>query len=228
MKTVLKAFLISTAVLLTVNTMAQTTDDQKTEEKSVKKHIKIVKVEDGVTTKIDTVITGNGDDLTWFGDGEFEDFFWDGKEDMPPEFPDSLMHKKMKQFRFEFNDDDKGHHPRMRMFRGPDEKEIMREFEFKEGDSIRHMIFMHSDDRDWDFGPEMAPGLPKPPHPTPMNRFIHKQNRNLIDLNDPNIISFERKELSGGREKIEIIRKKTTEKQVEVETEIIMDDKDKK
>ena len=58
--------------------------------------------------------------------------------------------------------------------------------------------------------------------------MMRRQNQNLIDLNDPDIISFERKELSGGREKIEIIRKKPTEKQVRVETEVITDKESKK
>ncbi len=228
MKTVLKTFLFSAAALLTVSTMAQTTDEQKTEENTIKKHIKIVKVEDGVTTKIDTVITGNGDDMTWFGDGEFEDFLEDGRGGMPRHFPDSLMRNKMKRFRFEFNDDQDGHHPRMRMFGGPDEKEIMREFEFKDGDSTRHMIIMHGDNEDRNFGQRMAAQMRRPQHPQQIERMMRKQSQNLIDLNDPDIISFERKELSGDREKIEIIRKKPKEKQVQVETEVIKDKESKK
>jgi len=228
MKTVLKTFLFSAAALLTVSTMAQTIDEQKTEENTVKKHIKIAKVEDGVTMKIDTVITGNGDDMAWFGDGEFDDFFEEGKRGMPPHFPDSLLRDKMKRFRFEFNDDQDGRHPRMRMFAGPDDKEIMREFEFKDDDSTRHMIIMHGDNEDCNFGSRMAPQLRRPQQPQRIERMMRRQNQNLIDLNDPDIISFERKELRGGREKIEIIRKKPTEKQVQVETEVIIDKESKK
>jgi hypothetical protein len=47
-------------------------------------------------------------------------------------------------------------------------------------------------------------------------RARHLQGRNVIDLSDPGIISFEKKKLSGGREKITIIRNEV--KQNEEET----------
>ncbi len=57
-------------------------------------------------------------------------------------------------------------------------------------------------------------GIPKPPAP-PVPPFSHmkvmkmQRHRKIIDLNDPNIISYKKKDMSGDREKIEIIRKKS-------------------
>ena len=52
----------------------------------------------------------------------------------------------------------------------------------------------------------MPPMLPVPP----MKMMgIHRSGR-VIDLNDPNIISYKKKDMSGDREKIEIIRKKSS------------------
>ena len=87
---------------------------------------------------------------------------------------------------------------------------------------------MHGDNEDRNFGQRMAAQMRRPQHPQQIERMMRKQSQNLIDLNDPDIISFERKELSGDREKIEIIRKKPKEKQVQVETEVIKDKESKK
>jgi hypothetical protein len=59
-----------------------------------------------------------------------------------------------------------------------------------------------------------APGLDVPLSGVPFRRHI--QGRNVIDLTDPGIISFEKKKLSGGREKITIIRNEVKEENVKV------------
>ncbi|MDP2112519.1 MAG: hypothetical protein Q8K69_00520, partial [Bacteroidota bacterium] len=58
--------------------------------------------------------------------------------------------------------------------------------------------------------PPMPPMPPMPPvrH---MKMMKGANSGRVIDLNDPNIISYKKKNLSGDREKIEIIRKKTEE-----------------
>jgi hypothetical protein len=48
------------------------------------------------------------------------------------------------------------------------------------------------------------------PHIMPFHSMTRHPGK-IIDLNDPNVISYKKKDLSGGREKIEIIRKKSTE-----------------
>jgi hypothetical protein len=69
--------------------------------------------------------------------------------------------------------------------------------------------------------PPMPPEPPMPPMP-PMRHFKMMKGTNsgrVIDLNDPNIISYKKKNMSGDREKIEIIRKKSLGKEIKVEVE---------
>ena len=58
------------------------------------------------------------------------------------------------------------------------------------------------------------PGAPVPPIDQGM-RFLQRRQGNMIDLSDPAVISFKKKKLSGGREKITIIRNEVSEKQNE-------------
>ena len=70
-------------------------------------------------------------------------------------------------------------------------------------------------------GNEMLFG--KPGSAGPKVFHINKQKSgNVIDLSDPGIISFEKKELKNGKEKIVIVREKPSEEDVEVHEEIIM------
>lgn len=62
-----------------------------------------------------------------------------------------------------------------------------------------------------------------PPHGAPKMMFIgDKKKGNVIDLSDPGIISFDKKELKNGKEKITIIRNKPSDEEVEIHEEIIM------
>ena len=56
--------------------------------------------------------------------------------------------------------------------------------------------------------PPVPPMPPMPPTPH-MEMVKIQHSGQVINLNDPNIISFKKKKMSGGREKIEIIRKKS-------------------
>ncbi len=62
-------------------------------------------------------------------------------------------------------------------------------------------------------------GMPLPPEMMMMK--MHDRG-NVIDLSDPGIISYEKKDLKDGKEKITIIRKIPTEKDMEMHKEIIM------
>ena len=53
-----------------------------------------------------------------------------------------------------------------------------------------------------------APHPPKVPHVVRLNK---KLSGNVIDLGDPDIISYKKKKMSGGREKITIIRNEPSE-----------------
>jgi len=213
MKTFIKPLLFSSAILFSLGAWAQTSEEAKMNEKPTKKHLKIVKVENGVTSKLDTVIT-DAYDFKRLEDCEFDDFFWDGNRGIPPEFPDSLMEKHMKHLRFEGHH---GHGPEVFIHRGPGEFDELHEFKFNEGDSTRQMVFIHKGDHSKRFMHFGDPGMPQPPHPIHLQHLPGMDNPDVIDLNAPGVISFKKKDLSGGREKIEIIRKKPEKKKVEVE-----------
>ncbi len=53
------------------------------------------------------------------------------------------------------------------------------------------------------------PPMPPMPPMRPMKMMKGGNSVRVIDLNDPNIISYKKKNLSGNREKIEIIREKS-------------------
>lgn len=60
----------------------------------------------------------------------------------------------------------------------------------------------------------LAPGLPLPPTPPGVHLF-QSRPAHVIDLADPGIISFKKKKLSGGREKITVIRNQPSVKHAE-------------
>ena len=84
------------------------------------------------------------------------------------------------------------------------------------GDSIQKRIIIRKrikDAHDFMNDAEMRHfhGMPPMPPMPPMNRLKDQHSSRIIDLNDPNIISYHKKSLKGGREKIEIIRNKPIE-----------------
>lgn len=83
------------------------------------------------------------------------------------------------------------------------------EFEYKmEGDG-KEMIFMHRQGNDCeDF---MIPPVPPVPHAPKVMMFNHSRSKNVIDLSDPGIISYDKKLRKDGTEKITIVRKQIPE-----------------
>ncbi|MCK3682524.1 hypothetical protein [Maribellus sp. YY47] len=81
------------------------------------------------------------------------------------------------------------------------------DFDF-DADSL-HQVFVNQ------FGKNM-PMAPK------MIMMRDHQKGNVIDLSDPGIISFEKKELKDGKEKITIIREKPSEEEMEINEEIMI------
>jgi hypothetical protein len=55
------------------------------------------------------------------------------------------------------------------------------------------------------------PGAPMPPHAPKVMMFRGQKNRNVIDLSDPGIISYDKKLRKDGTEKITIVRKQVSE-----------------
>lgn len=91
---------------------------------------------------------------------------------------------------------------------------IHKNFEFR---------FLESDwpgDKRFLFAPE-PPNAPKIPHVVRLQRNLRG---NAIDLNDPGIISYKKKKLRGGREKITIIRNEPSEKGIEKDVLITVPD----
>lgn len=194
---------------------------QKTPESTKNpRHIKMTKIENGKKMELDTVLSGN-DVFVWNGDTI------GGKElgkHHSPSF-DKVKHVEIivegddgdENVRINRNKDGKRRH----IIRQVDSGEDMEMFNEESGDSLQERIIIRKkmkdgaeDDMIFSDGPNMQNFPPVPPFP-PMPPFPHLRRLNgqppgrIIDLNDPNIISYKKKKLSGDREKIEIIRKKS-------------------
>lgn len=223
MKTTFKLTLMAAFSLLCASSFAQSTDDSSGDAKTMKKHLKIVKIEDGVKTELDTVITGDDSEFFRHG-GPMGEFDWQGE--MPPMPNDSMMMKHMQHFRFEGRPDGKGPHREMHVFRMPGNRGEIHDFEFTEGDSIHHMMLIH----DGENGPDRmfmdCPEAPMPPQAPMQMNFRHNlkaDDTNVIRLDSPDIISYKKKTLKDGTEKIEIVRKQPKKKRIEVKAEVNME-----
>lgn len=170
--------------------------------KKGKKHINVVRVENGKETKIDTVIgadqifiwnsdtIGGDKELNWISeDGEFNF--------------DSIMD-------FDVRDFGDG-----------------RMFVMKQGDSTKqfHIKMLGDDNMDimkWRGDNDENVFFGAPPTPRRMMIMDRRPQGNVIDLSDPGIISYEKKDLKDGKEKIVIVREKPSPEEKEVHKEIIM------
>lgn len=160
-------------MLLSSELSAQKAPEVKDSKKS--RHIRMTKIENGKTMKLDTVLTG--DDV----------FIWNGDTINP------VKHIK----KFSPSGFDKLQHIDVNVDR--------------KGGKEKVMIFRHKDRNDGDGNMRHFPPVPPVP-PVPHVRMMKmKHAGKTINLNDPNIISYKKKDMSGDREKIEIIRKKSAE-----------------
>ncbi len=206
---VLVAFLL----LLAVWVSAQT--NEKPEKQ---RHVKMVKVENGEKTVLDTLIIGDEADFTWIDE-----------LDLPCQL-DSSLKRKLNRFRYEFSDGENEEvfvfAPGDRSFMRHRENRIMMKDTIMEGDSARAVVMIRRGDgpmeRNRRFRHDRAfVHAPKPPYPPMPIKFLdrHPDDKMVIHLDDPNVISYKKKDLSGGREKIEIIRKKQEDHPQEFEIE---------
>ncbi|MCE4566106.1 hypothetical protein INQ51_17435 [Maribellus sp. CM-23] len=184
-----------------------------------KKHIQLTKIDDkGNKTQLDTVLKA-GEVFVWNGDtiGEGKEMQWIAKEgkfvfdsdmDFDFDFDTDSIHKLFiskagdlslpKMFSFTCNDDSARQY-KVKMIASGDDKELM-EWTSKGGNNLMGAPFA---------GPKMM-------------MMRSSANGNVIDLSDPGIISFEKKELKDGREKITIIREKPSGEAIEVHEEIMI------
>jgi hypothetical protein len=83
-------------------------------------------------------------------------------------------------------------------------------FEYKIDDDGKGNVFIMKSDK----GEEhniMVPDAPMPPHAPHVMMFRNNRNKNVIDLSDPGIISYDKKLMKNGTEKITIVRKQVDE-----------------
>lgn len=168
--------------------------------KKAKKHISMVRVDNGKETKIDTVIAAD-QVFVWHGDtiGGEKELKW-VSEDGDFSF-DSTMN-------FDIDVKDMGNGQVFVVKSG--DKSAPSIFEFK-GDGNEEMNVMSWSSKD---GNDVffSPGAD---HRT---MFVPKARKeNVIDLSDPGIISYEKKDLKDGKERIVIVREKPSEEEMNEE-----------
>jgi len=196
-----------TTALLSSFAFTQKSDNAQNPKKN--RHVRLVRIENGKKMEIDTVFT-NDDVFVWNGDTinpekptkEFENFGLKNKKGNV-----KFLRHRGKPGESTFNvmspDDN------VEVF--ADERDdttgerVMIRKRMKDGDAD-HFIFRNTPNmKDLPPAPPVPP-VPPVPH---VKMFGMQHSGKIIDLNDPNIISYKKKEMSGGREKIEIIRKKS-------------------
>lgn len=198
-----------TTVLLSSFAIMQKSNE--TQEPKKCRHIRMIKTENGKKMELDTVLTG--DDV----------FVWNGDTINPVKHISNLDRGGFGgMYRFDGNIDRRGGNgngmnfrrrggenggPAIRHMTPSDEmdfrgKQIVVRRRMRDGSGNNMTHFNGEGMRHF---PSMPP-VPPVPH-LKMNGIQHQGQ--MINLDDPNIISYKKKKMSGDREKIEIIRKKS-------------------
>lgn len=210
-----------TGVLLSSFMLAQKGDGAQDPKKS--RHIKMIKIENGKKMELDTVFT-NDDVFVWKGDtvnpikhtGKYSSSGSDKMQRVDVKVDRQDGKEKVMIFKHRGG---KSGEPMIWNMDSGDDMEIITE----DVDSVGKRIVVrkrmndgvedHLSFRNGDFD-MLVPPPPPPPVP-PMPPFSHmkvmkmQHTGQIIDLNDPNIVSYKKKDVKGGMEKIEIIRKKS-------------------
>ncbi|MFY9154333.1 MAG: hypothetical protein WAO52_20090 [Prolixibacteraceae bacterium] len=182
-------------------------NESSQQEPKKTRHIKMTKIENGKKMELDTILT-NDDVFVWNGD-TLNPVKHIRKFDEPGH--ENVMILK--------SDGRKGEPPMTWHSKSGKDIQVFTE---AVGDSIRKKIIIRKDTGDGEEerviimdDPKMkhfAPMPPMPPMPPSNMRMLKQVQRGqMINLNDPNVVSFKKKDLKDGLEKIEIIRKKTDE-----------------
>lgn len=212
-----------TALLLVTSYAFTQPGDQKK-----KRHIKMTKIENGKKMEIDTVLTGDNV-FVWNGDTINPEKHI--KRFSPSEF-DKLhapgMDKRQKDVRIYRHRGGRNGEPFIMHADSGETLQIITH----DGDTTGQKIYIHKMLRNGHekdhfihlHGPQGRHTIDIPHAPgVPHVRMLRKtKSFKGINLNDPNVISYKKKDISGGREKIEIIRKKTNESE-EMDFDIEMD-----
>ena len=168
--------------------------------KKAKKQISMVRVENGKETKIDTLIAAD-QVFVWNGDtiGGAKELKWVSKDG---EFNfDSTM-------TFDIDVKDMGNRQVFVVKSGDKSAPVVFKFKGEGDEDVNVTRWSSKDGNDVFFGPGGG-------HRT---MFVPEAKKgNVIDLSDPGIISFEKKELKDGKEKIVIVREKPSEEEMNEE-----------
>lgn len=215
------AFLFTSAI-----TILDVPQDPPKSKKETK-HIKMVKVKDGEKVELDTIIEGDNV-FVWHGDtiGGGKELKWISKED----FNLDSLHEN---FEMDFDIDiEKGEDGNVFIMKsGKGDKAMIKEFMMngdskfnviKKGDGGDHDVMFWSSDEGNNEMIFHAPKVAGVPHAPEMMFFGKGKKANVIDLSDEGIISFKKKKMSGGRERITIIRNEVKEEEKEIHEEITL------
>ena len=200
--------------------------------KKKQRHITLEKTDDsGKTMKLDTIVEGDGI-IVWNGDtiGNDKDLEWFTEDEVKM---DSVFKKMDLDFEFNIDEDDDGN---VFVLKSGKTKGSPMVYEFKSDDDsakiYKFKIITDDNNEDSDVmmwhgknGPDhiMVPPRPAKVPRVPDIMFMDKsRSDNVIDLSDSGIISFKKKEMSGDREKITIVRKKPDDKKIEKKEKIIV------
>jgi len=213
MKNTLLTFGIAGLSALLLSSFALTGNEDNVQKPKKSHHVRMVKIENGKKTEIDTVFTNDNV------------FVWDGDTINPARQADPGIGRRFGKGETDAN---------VMIFRHRNGEKVEPMFFDDEDDGDMEII---SDDNDstgkkivvrkmWREEPDdhmiirNSPGMnhfppvpPVPPTPPGSNFMKFKHSGHVIDLNDPNVVSYKKKDLKGGLEKIEITRKKTDERE---------------
>ena len=208
-----------TGVLLSSFVLVQR--GHETQEPKKSRHIKMMKVENGKKMELDTVLTGD-DVFVWNGDTINP--VKHSKKFSPSGF-DKMQHTDVNVDRQNGNEKvviinnrgGKKGEPMIWNMDSGDDMDIVTEDNDSLGkrivvrkrmrnDGENNMIYFNG--ADMKHFPSMPPMPPIPPMPH-MKMMKTQHSGQIIDLNDPNIVSYRKKDMKGDMEKIEIIRKKS-------------------
>lgn len=195
--------------------------------KKVEKHIKIVKVnEDGEKVELDTVLS-NDDVFVWQGDtiGGAKEMKWISEGDFDFDMDFDIDVKEVGDGKIIIMKSGKGGKSMVREYKidGDSNHKFLMEID-EDGHHGRHDVMMWNSKEGNEMiirAPKMV-GTPHPPHAPNVAFFGQKKSGNVIDLSDPGIISYNKKKMKNGTEKITIIRKEVPEENIEMHEEIIM------
>lgn len=204
--------LVITSAVLLISAEKSVAQDKKVKEE---KHIKIVTVDSkGKKVELDTIVS-HGNVFIWNGDtiGNKKEIKWQPRKGIRM---DSIHITNDHKFEYEITEGDNG---KVIIMKGNKSVGPMVYGFSTDGDSTRQVTIMqhkgqmpaepmHSQIRVGKSGkgPIEVQGYPLFPQEQKARRMKDKKQSNKIDLSDPGIISYEKKKLSGGREKIVIIR----------------------